>query len=57
MHKTYLRSLSILFVVIFISSCGSKNKETELSFPAPLQSNEKSKIEKNTSKKLRENNN
>ena len=55
MYKSYLRSLSILFVVIFISSCGSKSKETELSFPAPLQSIDNSKIEKNKLEKLKEN--
>ena len=55
MYKSYLRILSTLFVVIFISSCGSKKKETNLSFPTPFQLIEKSKIEKNTVEKLREN--
>ena len=55
MYKSYLRNLIILTVVFFISSCGSKKKETNLSFPTPFQSIEKSKIEENTEEKLREN--
>ena len=55
MYKSYLRNLSILIVVFFISSCGSRQKETNLSFPAPFQSIEKSKIEKNKVEELREN--
>ena len=55
MNKSYFKNLLFFFIFVVVSSCGSKINESNLTFPSPLNSINKSNEKNNNEKKLKKN--